>query len=40
MRTNFVTYRGLRICVLDFTNVSDDDTALAAIEEAKSVITR
>ena len=40
MRTNFMTYRGVRICVLDFTHVSDDDTALAAIEEAKSVITR
>ena len=39
MRTTFITDRGVRICVLDFTHVPDEDTALAAIDEARRIIT-
>jgi hypothetical protein len=40
MRTTFTTYKGVRICVLDFTNITDEAEALRAIDEAKSVIGR
>ena len=39
LRTTFITDRGVRICVLDFTNVPDEPTAIAAIDEARGVIT-
>lgn len=40
MRTNFVIHKGMRVCVLDFTSVPDEATAIAAIAEAKQVISR
>ena len=38
MRTTFITDRGVRICLLDFSNIPDEPTALAAIDEARRVI--
>ena len=38
MRTTFTTHKGVRICVLDFTNVTTEAEALAAIDEAKAII--
>ena len=40
MRTTFLTDRGVRICLLDFSNIPDEETALLAIEEAKRVIAQ
>jgi hypothetical protein len=40
MRTTFTTHEGVRICVLDFSNVTTEAEALLAIAEAKSVIGR
>jgi hypothetical protein len=38
MRTNFTTHKGVRICVLDFSNVASESDALRAIDEAKVLI--
>ena len=38
VRTTFITDRGVRICLLDFSHIPDEDTALAIIEEAKRLI--
>ena len=38
MRTNFTTHKGVRICVLDFSNVTGEAEALRAIDEAKTII--
>lgn len=40
MRTTFTTHKGVRICVLDFADITDEAEALRAIDEAKSVIGR
>jgi hypothetical protein len=40
LRTTFITDRGVRICVLDFSNVTDEGTALAAIDEARLLIAQ
>ena len=40
MRTTFTTHKGVRICVLDFSNIISDSEALAAIDEAKTIIGR
>lgn len=39
-RTTFIEYQGVRIAFLDFAGIADTETALAAIAEAESVITR
>ena len=39
MRTTITSHRGVRICTLDFTHIKDEDAALAAIEEARKVIS-
>jgi hypothetical protein len=38
MRTTFTTHKGVRICVLDFSNVPSETEALSAIREAKAII--
>jgi len=38
MRTTFTTHEGVRICVLDFSNISGEPEALGAIAEAKEII--
>ena len=38
MRTTFITHEGVRICVLDFSNITADTEALRAIDEAKTII--
>src|SRR4030095_312603 len=38
MRTTFTAHKGVRICVLDFSNISSEAEALRAIDEAKSII--
>ena len=38
MRTTFITHKGVRICVLDFSNIAGEDEALRAIDEAKTII--
>jgi hypothetical protein len=38
MRTTFTTHEGVRICVLDFSNVNSEAEALLAIDEAKTII--
>ena len=38
MRTTFTTHEGVRICVLDFSNVTSEAEALVAIAEAKTII--
>ncbi len=40
MRTTFLSDRGVRICLLDFSNIPDEQTALVAIEEAGRLIAR
>jgi hypothetical protein len=40
MRTNFVIYKGVRVCVLDFSSIPDEATAIAAVADAKDVISR
>ena len=40
MRTTFTTHKGVRICVLDFSNITSEAEALPAIAEAKSIIGR
>jgi hypothetical protein len=40
MRTTFTTHDGVRICVLDFSNVATEAEALLAIDEAKTVIRK
>jgi len=40
MRTTFIIDRGVRICLLDFSHVPDEATALAAIEDARRLIAR
>ena len=38
MRTTFTAHEGVRICVLDFSNVTSEAEALRAIDEAKTII--
>ena len=38
MRTTFTTHKGVRICVLDFSNITSEDEALRAIDEAGTII--
>src|SRR5690349_8198556 len=38
MRTSFTTHNGVRICVLDFSNIASETEALGAIDEAKTII--
>src|SRR5690348_17681394 len=38
MRTTFTTHKGVRICVLDFSNIATEAEALGAIAEAKTII--
>ena len=38
MRTTFTTHEGVRICVLDFSNIGGEPEALRAIAEAKTII--
>jgi hypothetical protein len=40
MRTTFTTHDGVRICVLDFSNVATEAEALLAIDEAKTIIRK
>jgi hypothetical protein len=40
MRTTITTHGGARVAVLDFTNITDDATALAVIAEARAVIAK
>ena len=40
VRTSFITDRGVRICLLDFSHLPDEATALATIEEARRLIAR
>ena len=40
MRTTVTTRRGVRVCILDFSNITDEATALAAIEESRQVIAK
>jgi hypothetical protein len=37
-RTHFIEHRGVRILLLDFSHVMDEDLALAVIAEAKAVV--
>lgn len=39
-RTRFRMFGAMRICYLDFTNVTDETEALAGIEEARQVIAK
>ena len=38
MRTTFTAHEGVRICVLDFSNITSEAEALRAIDEAKTII--
>src|SRR4026208_807958 len=38
MRTTFTAHEGVRICVLDFSNITSEAEALRAINEAKTRI--
>ena len=38
MRTTFIAHEGVRICVLDFSNITSEAEALRAIDEAKTII--
>jgi hypothetical protein len=38
LTTNFTTHEGVRICVLDFSNITSEPEALHAIDEAKTLI--
>ena len=38
MRTTFTTHRGVRICVLDFSNITSEAEALRAMDDAKTII--
>jgi len=38
MRTSFTTHKGVRICVLDFSNIASESEALGAIDEARTII--
>jgi len=38
MRTTFITHKGVRICVLDFSHIASEAEALRAIDEAKTII--
>ena len=38
MRTTFTTHKGVRICVLDFSNIASEAEALSAIADAKTII--
>jgi hypothetical protein len=38
MRTNFTTHKGVRLCVLDFSNVTSEAEAFRAIDEARTII--
>lgn len=40
MRTTFTTHEGVRICLLDFSNITRDAEALPAIAEAQTIIAR
>ena len=40
MRTTFIAHEGVRICVLDFSNITGEADALRAIDEAKTIIGR
>lgn len=40
MRTTFITHKGVRICVLDFSNITSEAEALGAIDEAKTIIRK
>lgn len=40
VRTQFIVDRGVRICILDFSHLPDEGSALLAIEEAKRFIAR
>jgi hypothetical protein len=38
MRTTFTAHKGVRICVLDFSNIAGEAEALSAIDEARAII--
>jgi hypothetical protein len=38
MRTTFTTHKGVRICVLDFSNITSETEAIPAIAEARTII--
>jgi hypothetical protein len=38
MRTTFTIHEGVRICVLDFSNITSEAEALLAIDEARAII--
>ena len=38
MRTTFTTHKGVRICVLDFSNIGSETEALRAIDDARAII--
>jgi hypothetical protein len=38
MRTTFKTHEGVRICVLDFSNIGSETEALRAIDDARTII--
>jgi hypothetical protein len=38
MRTTFTVHKGVRICVLDFSNITSEADALRAIDEARTII--
>ena len=40
MRTTFTTHKGVRICVLDFSNITSEAEALRAIDEAGTIIRK
>ena len=40
MRTTFATHEGVRICVLDFSDITTETEALRAIDEAKAIIAQ
>src|SRR6476620_3650553 len=40
MRTTFITHKGVRICVLDFSNISGEAEALRAIDDARAISAR
>ena len=39
-RTSFIEHRGVRLCFLDFHDVSDTPRALEAIAEARAIVAR
>src|SRR3954465_12319725 len=40
MRLSFMEHRGIRVAMLDFTNVTDDAIAIAVIDEARFKIAK